>query len=89
MTPQELMDLLEAAGLSTRQYSGRGTSGKFCPAFTVTSVRSMPAAGFTIAHFAQRAGEDCEEEVADAVASAQIDGKIVYFPRYTVEAVTK
>ena len=85
LTPTELMTLLDAAGLTTRQYSGRGMDGKSCPAFTVDNDGDILAAGFEIAQAAPNDGDGIRAMLANAKTGSMGNGTVVYFPRYTFE----
>ena len=99
LTPTELMTLLDAAGLDTRQYSGRGMYGNYCPAFTVDNDSDILAAGFEIAQALIQINSDAAnvhdyvatEDMVTMLANAKTDsmgnGTVVYFPRYTFEPV--
>jgi hypothetical protein len=95
MTAEKLLELLDDAGLNTRQYSGRGMSGKHCPAFKVESDTEILTAGFDISQALreQNAGapsvheyeatEDVQTLLSTATTDSMGKGIIVYFPRYT------
>lgn len=84
LSSSDLIETFQAAGLSVREYSGRGMNGAYCVAFKLSADESLPGAVAEV--LAEVDDASGRRELADVLSGAAQDdlgkGTIVYFPRF-------